>query len=58
MALKKLRPMTPGTRHRVAASFDDVTTKSKLYNAVDDVKNRFGKTMLQKARTVKLNAKK
>lgn len=38
--------------------FDDVTTKSKLYNAVDDVKNRFGKTVLQKARTVKLNAKK
>ncbi|MCZ8215219.1 MAG: 50S ribosomal protein L2, partial [Cyclobacteriaceae bacterium] len=25
MALKKLRPVTPGTRHRLAPSFDDVT---------------------------------
>ncbi len=32
--------------------FDDITEKTKLYKAVDDVKNRFGKTVLQKARTV------
>ncbi|GCC53570.1 50S ribosomal protein L2 [Chryseotalea sanaruensis] len=25
MALKKLRPITPGTRHRLAPSFDDIT---------------------------------
>jgi large subunit ribosomal protein L2 len=25
MALKKLRPVTPGTRHRLAPSFDDIT---------------------------------
>ncbi|CAF4857080.1 unnamed protein product [Rotaria sp. Silwood1] len=33
--------------------FDDVTEKSKLYKAVDDIKLKFGKTSLQKARTVK-----
>jgi len=33
--------------------FDDVTEKSKLYKAVDDIKHRFGKTSLQKARTIK-----
>ena len=33
--------------------FDDFTTNNKLYKAIDDVKNRFGKNTLQKARTVK-----
>jgi DNA polymerase-4 len=33
--------------------FDDHTEKIKLYKAIDDVKNRFGKTTLQKAVTVK-----
>jgi DNA polymerase-4 len=33
--------------------FDDHTEKTKLYKAIDDVKNRFGKTTLQKAVTVK-----
>ena len=32
--------------------FDDHTEKTKLYNAIDDVKNRFGKNTLQKAVTV------
>ena len=27
MATKKLKPMTPGTRHRIAPVFDDVTTR-------------------------------
>lgn len=33
--------------------FEDHTVQTKLYAAIDDVKNRFGKTSLQKARTVK-----
>lgn len=33
--------------------FDDINTKNKLYKAIDGVKDRFGKTALQKARTVK-----
>ncbi len=33
--------------------FEDHTFQTKLYAAIDDVKNRFGKTSLQKARTVK-----
>ena len=33
--------------------FEDHTSQTKLYAAIDDVKNRFGKTSLQKARTVK-----
>ncbi len=33
--------------------FDDHTEKNKLYKAIDDVKNRFGKSTLQKAVTVK-----
>jgi DNA polymerase IV len=33
--------------------FDDHSEKIKLYNAIDDVKNRFGKATLQKAVTVK-----
>ena len=28
MALKKLKPITPGTRHRLATSFDDITTST------------------------------
>ncbi|HMQ01312.1 MAG TPA: 50S ribosomal protein L2, partial [Cyclobacteriaceae bacterium] len=26
MGLKKLKPVTPGTRHRMAPSFDEITT--------------------------------
>jgi len=38
--------------------FDDHTERTKLYNAIDDVKNRFGKNTLQKAVTVsKVNGK-
>ena len=28
MATKKLKPMTPGTRHRIAPVFDDITTRT------------------------------
>ena len=33
--------------------FDNHQTQTKLYAAVDDIKNRFGKSLVQKARTVK-----
>lgn len=42
------------TNHPVQASlFDDAERKNNLYKAIDDVKNKFGKGLLQKARTVK-----
>lgn len=41
------------TQHAVQASlFDDAEKKNKLYKAIDDVKNTFGKTSLKKARTL------
>ncbi|TAJ49612.1 MAG: DNA polymerase IV, partial [Chitinophagaceae bacterium] len=40
------------TNHPVQASlFDDAEKKNKLYKAIDDVKNTFGKASLKKART-------
>lgn len=33
--------------------FDNVEKKTNLYKAIDDVKNKFGKSLLQKARTIK-----
>ena len=42
------------TNHAVQASlFDDAEKKNNLYKAIDEVKNKFGKGLLQKARTVK-----
>lgn len=42
------------TNHAVQASlFDDGEKKNNLYKAIDDVKNKFGKTLLQKGRTVR-----
>jgi DNA polymerase-4 len=32
--------------------FDDAGKKNELYKAIDDVKNKFGKYALKKARTV------
>src|ERR1700755_2214343 len=43
MALKKLRPMTPGTRHRVAASFSDVTTNIPEKSLVVTLKKSGGR---------------
>lgn len=41
------------TNHAVQASlFDDAEKKNKLYKAIDDVKNTFGKASLKKARTL------
>ncbi len=42
------------TNHAIQGSlFEDAEKKNQLYKAIDDVKNKFGKSMLQKARTVK-----
>lgn len=42
------------TNHAIQASlFDDGEKKNNLYKAIDDVKNKFGKTLLQKGRTVR-----
>lgn len=42
------------TNHAVQGSlFDDVTRKNNLYKAIDEVKNKFGKGLLTKARTVR-----
>lgn len=41
------------TNHALQHSlFDDVEKKTNLYKAIDDVKNKFGKSLLQKARTI------
>lgn len=41
------------TNHPVQTSlFDDAEKKNELYKAIDDVKNKFGKYALKKARTV------
>lgn len=42
------------TNHAVQGSlFDDAAKKNNLYKAIDDVKNKFGKSSLAKARTIK-----
>ena len=43
MALRKLNPVTPGTRHRVAASFDDVTTSTPEKSLVITIKKSGGR---------------
>ncbi|HVZ25624.1 MAG TPA: DNA polymerase IV [Sediminibacterium sp.] len=44
------------TNHAVQASlFDDVEKKNELYKAIDAVKSRYGRELLQKARTVRSN---
>lgn len=41
------------TNHAVQGSlFDDGLKKNELYKAIDDVKNKFGKSALKKARTI------
>jgi DNA polymerase-4 len=46
------------TNHPVQGSlFDDAEKKNNLYKAIDEVKNKFGKTSLKKARTVNFEKK-
>jgi len=43
MALKKLKPVTPGTRHRLAPSFDDITTSTPEKSLLKTVKKSGGR---------------
>ncbi|NJM26098.1 MAG: 50S ribosomal protein L2 [Bacteroidia bacterium] len=43
MALKKLKPVTPGTRHRMAPSFDDITATAPEKSLVKTVKKTGGR---------------
>jgi large subunit ribosomal protein L2 len=43
MALKKLRPVTPGTRHRLAPSFSDITKTTPEKSLVVTVKKTGGR---------------
>jgi large subunit ribosomal protein L2 len=43
MALKKLKPVTPGTRHRLAPSFDDITTSKPEKTLVKTLKKSGGR---------------
>ena len=43
MALKKLKPVTPGSRHRLAPSFDDITASKPEKSLVKTVKRSGGR---------------
>src|SRR5690606_16393716 len=43
MPLKKLKPVTPGSRHRMAASFSDITATRPLKSLVKTVKKTGGR---------------
>lgn len=43
MALKKLKPVTPGSRHRLVSSFDDITTSRPLKSLVKTIKKSGGR---------------
>jgi large subunit ribosomal protein L2 len=43
MALKKLRPITPGTRHRLAPGFDDITASTPEKSLVVTLKKTGGR---------------
>lgn len=43
MATRKLKPNTPGTRHRIAPVFDDITTSTPERRLVVAVKNKGGR---------------
>src|SRR5690606_16218977 len=43
MALKKLKPVTPGTRHKLVASFDDITATRPEKSLVVTLKKTGGR---------------
>lgn len=43
MATRKLKPNTPGTRHRIAPVFDDITTSTPERSLLTSVKNKGGR---------------
>jgi large subunit ribosomal protein L2 len=45
MATKKLKPNTPGTRHRIAPVFDDITTSTPERRLVTSLKKSGGRNV-------------
>jgi large subunit ribosomal protein L2 len=43
MATRKLKPNTPGTRHRIAPVFDDITTSTPEKSLLVSIKNKGGR---------------
>jgi ribosomal protein L2 len=43
MALKKLKPITAGTRHRLATSFDDITSSTPEKSLLTTIKKSGGR---------------
>src|SRR6266487_6239815 len=43
MAMKKLNPVTPGTRHRLSSSFDDITETIPEKSLVTTIKKTGGR---------------
>lgn len=43
MAVKKFRPVTPGRRHKVAGSFNDITTNKPEKSLLEPIKNSGGR---------------
>lgn len=43
MATRKLKPNTPGTRHRIAPVFDDITTSTPERSLLVSIKNKGGR---------------
>ncbi|MFN7603460.1 MAG: 50S ribosomal protein L2, partial [Bacteroidota bacterium] len=43
MALRKLKPITPGTRHRLAPGFDDITESKPEKSLVVTLKKTGGR---------------
>jgi large subunit ribosomal protein L2 len=43
MALKKLKPVTPGTRHRLSPGFDDITASTPEKSLVITLKKTGGR---------------
>lgn len=43
MAVKKIRPVTPGRRHKIAGLFDDITTNKPEKSLVEPIKNSGGR---------------
>jgi len=43
MGLKKLKPTTPGQRHKVASTFDEITKSSPEKSLLRKIKNSGGR---------------
>ena len=48
MALRKLKPITPGQRHKVISAFDDVTGDKPHKGLLAPIKSRVEETTLEK----------